>query len=460
METENKYKELKTNTIIIGISNIGSKAIAFILAPLYSYYLSTSQYGQMDLITTTTSLLVPIICLDLFEAAFRFCSDNESNKKMVLSTCLTTCIPSFLILVLVSIVAFIVADSPKLIIYTCIYLILDSINQILQQYLRGTDKLKAFAMSGVINSITLLASNILFLVLLKLELDGWLISYLFGKLAMLLYIAKSCDLKSNYSIKYFSRDLLRELLKYCIPLLPTQIMWWVMNASDRYMLALFIGTSINGIYAVANKLPSLLSIFENIFYQSFQITGVKDAKEKDNELYSKIFNSYLNVLTVGILAILIFLKQLIILLFDNEYSSAWMPSAILLIAVLVHALSGNLGVYYTTSKKTKGALITSSIGAITNIVLNAIFIPKFSIMAAATTTLIGYIVTLFIRWFDVKKIVKIKLNHANALLCTISICIQLILYFIPGILSILLRCAIFAYNLYLNKNIIMRILKR
>ena len=461
MEIKESYRELKRNIIIIGISNIGSKAIAFLLAPLYSYYLSTTQYGQMDLITTTTNLLVPIICLDLFEAAFRFCSDNELDKKVVISTCLTTCIPSFFILLIVLIITLHIAKTPKLIIYTCIFLILDSINQILQQYLRGIGKLNAFALSGVINSITLLVFNFIFLILLKLELDGWLISYLFGKIAVLIYTAKNCDLKDNYSIYYFDKKLLQELLEYCIPLLPTQIMWWIMNASDRYMLALYINTSINGIYAVANKLPSLLSIFENIFYQSFQIVGVKDANNKENnELYSNIFNSYLNVLTIGILAILIFLKQITILIFDKEYCSAWMPSAILLIAVLIHALSGNIGIYYTVFKKTKGALVTSSIGAITNIILNTIFIPKYSIMAAATTTLIGYLVTLFIRWFDIKRMITIKLNYKNAIICTFSIIMQLILYYIPGKISILSRCIIFTIILYRKRNIIIKIIKR
>ena len=50
MASRQSYNELKQNTIIIGISNIGSKAISFILAPLYSYYLSTSQFGTMDFI--------------------------------------------------------------------------------------------------------------------------------------------------------------------------------------------------------------------------------------------------------------------------------------------------------------------------------------------------------------------------------------------------------------------------
>lgn len=58
---DSNYKELRRNTIIIAIANMGSKLIMFILAPLYSYYMNTAEYGTMDLISTTVGLLVIVI---------------------------------------------------------------------------------------------------------------------------------------------------------------------------------------------------------------------------------------------------------------------------------------------------------------------------------------------------------------------------------------------------------------
>lgn len=88
MMDKKTYSELKRNTIIIAISNLGSKAISFILAPLYSYYMTTAEYGTMDLITTTVGLLFPFVCIDIFEATFRFANDQKYNEKTVLSTSL------------------------------------------------------------------------------------------------------------------------------------------------------------------------------------------------------------------------------------------------------------------------------------------------------------------------------------------------------------------------------------
>ena len=75
---DSNYKELRRNTIIIAIANMGSKLIMFILAPLYSYYMNTGEYGTMDLISTTVGLLVPVLCLDIYEAH----SDSQAIKPI------------------------------------------------------------------------------------------------------------------------------------------------------------------------------------------------------------------------------------------------------------------------------------------------------------------------------------------------------------------------------------------
>ena len=97
MSGKEPYKQLKRNTLIIAIGNLGSKAIAFVLAPLYSFYLTTSQYGTMDLITTTVGLVMPFFCLDIFEATFRYSNDKEYDENKVISSSLFVCLPGFIV---------------------------------------------------------------------------------------------------------------------------------------------------------------------------------------------------------------------------------------------------------------------------------------------------------------------------------------------------------------------------
>jgi O-antigen/teichoic acid export membrane protein len=461
MASKQNYNELKRNTLIIGISNLGSKSISFILAPLYSYYLSTSQYGTMDLITTTAGLIMPLLCLDIYEAAFRFASDKKYDDKTVFSS-------SFSLSFLMSLLAIIVVGAlnifiniPAVVSFSILSAVVDANYQVLSQFARGQNRMKVFALSGVINSVVLFASDILFLVLLRYGLNGWMIAYIIGKVIACLYVMWAVKIKSCFSFRSISKTFYKEAVKYALPLLPTTSMWWVMNASDRYIITLFMGTAANGIYAVANKMPSLLSVFENIFYQAWQTSSINALEDKNRDkFYSGVFQNYFSILALGVLGLLLILKPLTIHLFAREYESAWMCTAILVIGVMFHALGGNLGTLYGTFKSTKGALITAIIGAVTNTVLNFIFIPHFGIMAAAATTLVGYIAVLLYRWWDVKKFVRLTISPAFVVLWLALIAVQFALYYWEGLISYGIRAVIVVLGFYLNRDLILRILKR
>lgn len=460
MATKQNFNELKRNTIIIGISNLGSKAISFILAPLYSYYLSTSQYGMMDLITTTAGLLMPLLCLDIYEATFRFASDKKYDDRTVFSSSFSLCALMSILAIIIIAILNIFISAPMVMSFSVISAVVDANYQVLSQFARGQNKMKIFALSGVVNSVFLLVSNILFLVLLHYGLTGWLFAYIFGKVIACLYVIWKIKVTNFFSIKSINRAFYAEAAKYALPLLPNTMMWWVMNASDRYMIAVFLGTAANGIYAVANKMPSLLSVFENIFFQAWQTSSINALEDKDRDkFYSRVFKNYFSILTLGVLGLLLILKPLTIQLFAHDYESAWMCTAILVVAVMFHALGGNLGTLYGTFKSTKGALITSIIGAGINIVLNFIFVPYWGIMAAAITTLIGYIAVLVCRWWDVKKFVKLTLDPIFVISCLGLIAVQLTLYYVDGIVSYMVRILLVIIALYFNKSLVLKILK-
>lgn len=438
---DQRYNELKKNTLIIAISNIGSKSIAFLLAPIYSHYLDTSQYGVMDLVTTTVSLVTPIICLDIYEATFRYSNDDTKESK-ILSSSLVLAIPSVIALLGV-LIFFIFNQDHEVILYTSIYLVLNVFCNILEQENRGYRRMRIFAYAGIVNSVFLLLFNYVFMIVWKMQLTGWLISFVSAKACEVIYLLYATKVWKHVAVSSVDKELINGMLKYCIPLLPTTTMWWIMNASDRYMLTFFVGASANGIYAVSNKIPSILSAFERIFYQSWQTSAIRSKNNDDyEEFYSEIFNKYLTIISIGIMAVMLVSKLIISVLFDAKYITAWYCVMPLLLAVLVHSLSGNLGTIYVTFKKTKGALTTSFWGAVTNIVLNAIFIPIFGMIAAAYTTLIGYFVTLVVRWIDCQKFVKIKIDVKNAIFYVAILIVSSVLYYQDNLPSIILRCVI------------------
>ena len=78
-----KGKDLIKNTGILAIGNIATKAITFLLLPLYTALLNAEQYGIIENLTTYVTLLVPIINLQLSQAVFRFATEKRDNHAYV-----------------------------------------------------------------------------------------------------------------------------------------------------------------------------------------------------------------------------------------------------------------------------------------------------------------------------------------------------------------------------------------
>lgn len=93
-----KTKKLLGNSAIFAVGNLGSKLITFLMVPLFTNYLSTEQFGTVDLATTTVNMLSPIVALSIADAVFRFLMDDESDDQAIFTTGLTFTITVSLVL--------------------------------------------------------------------------------------------------------------------------------------------------------------------------------------------------------------------------------------------------------------------------------------------------------------------------------------------------------------------------
>lgn len=429
---DQKVRELRRNTIIIGVANVCSKAIVFILAPLYSYFLSTEQYGIMEIITSTVTLLIPFVCFDIYEATFRFSNPTEyDDDKTVFSSSIFVCIIGSLLFAVIAVVLKVGFSVEKYYVYTIAFAVAEAFNHIMQQYARGQNRMHIFAFSSVLNTICLLVCNLYFLCYLRMGLTGWLLSYLFAKLVVAVYLCVGLKVGRTFSIRSISFSYIKKYLRFCLPLMPTNTMWWIMNVSDRYMITYFIGASATGLYGVSAKFPSVVSILENVFYQSWQTTAIHAMGDKDRDkFFSDIITKYIVILCIGIMGLLSVSRQAIAIFFSNDYYEAWYCAAPLIVAVLMHAVSGCLGSMYTVFKKTNGVLYSAVFGGIVNIILNALLIPRMGSIGAAIATLVGYTVVMIIRWKDSTQFCKLTLNFKEIVVFYILIPVQLVLYYV------------------------------
>ncbi|WP_062351798.1 oligosaccharide flippase family protein [Bacillus kwashiorkori] len=457
----NIYKNLVNNSLVFALGNLGTKLIVFFLVPLYTYYLTTSEFGMVDLLTTTVSLLMPIFTLSIFDSVLRFVMDKSYDRQIVLINALIIIFIGFILLLLLSPVLIKYLPFSDYILYFYILLLVQSIFTTLSQYIRAKGMVKLFASSGIINAFILLISNIFLLVLFNKGILGYLMSLIIANVISILFVVIFGKVKKDINLKKINFKLMKEMLQYSIPLMPNALMWWIMSFSDRYILTFLIGLSANGLYAVASKIPSILNIVNSIFFQAWQMSAIEEAKSEDkSKFYSNVFNVFSLTMLVFTSLLLIHLKFIMGFLVADTYFASWKYVPFLLLGVVFSSFSGFLGTNYIAAKKTSGVFKTSFIGAIINIAANIMLIPIIGINGAAIGTMISFAVIWILRIIDTKQFVSIKMNVRKLLLALIIIFIQIGVLYQSFKFEYLIQISLFLILILVNYNEFRIVLKK
>lgn len=423
----NRYKKLVGNSLIFAIGNLGSKLMQFIMIPLYSYTLTTSQYGKVDFLTTVVSLLLPIFSLDIYDAAFRFVLDKSDNRTQTLNTSLLfITLVSIGLIPLTILLQLLIKDYPLL--NTGFLLVASMFFSLISNYARAINKIRQFAIAGIINSLTMGFMSFILLYCLHWAMNGYLFSMAMGMVVATIYIIIACRLHLIFNLRLANKKKLSSLFKYGIPLVPNLLAWWLNSTSDRLFILMFIGASANGIYAMASKIPNMLSTLMTIFLQSWQISVVEEYKgEKGKEFITNVFQVFLTTIFIVAIGILMFLKLIFHILVSNSYYTGWHVAPLILLSVVYSTIASFLGTIYTASKQTVPIMYTTVIGAIINIIFSLILIPTIGINGAAMANIISFAVVSLYRYRDIRRDDKIQINwgyliflHVLFIVCTLA----------------------------------------
>lgn len=457
-----KYKKLKSNSIIFAIGNFGSSLLSFLMIPVYTHVLSTAQYGTVDFLQTTVSLLAPLIGLSLFEGTLRFSMDAEEDKGHVVSTSVIATTMLFLITIGVFFLVknFFEIHYPF---YLLIILFLTIFNMMIQNYARAADYIKTYAISGVVTSCLLVISNIVFLVIFHQGVHGYLISIIISLVGSILVNSFFTNFWKVFSFKKFDTPLLKRMLRYSVPLMPNSISWWLTSDISKFLIVYFIGVAANGQYALASKPGAILSLIFMIFSKSWQLSATDEINSPDrNDFFSDIFSKVYELHFIVIAFAIALVHPVFTLLFPASYGDAWKTVPFLLFSVMYSNFAAFMGVTYLAKKKTLNILLSTFASGILNVIVDIILIPRIGIIGAALGSLSAFLFLFIFRLVDTKKYVETKLNMPNFFGSQIALtCLTF------GILSVtnwkmlaLIYVVTIATVLYLNRKFIILLLGR
>lgn len=407
----------------------------FIL-PLIVHFLSVENIADWRIISTTVSLLLPLLTLNILDGSGMFFS-SDFEKNSVSEKFNSVLNVSFLILLIGTVpLYFILINSDTLSSLT--YLIITNvfvsylfkISVFIPQVYQKTKKLL------IVNFITEYGSALITVLLMY---SNWVSLYTLIYPIFVVNILSSIWLLSiifreiKFRLFFIKKEFVVKSLRISIPLIPVFFTEWIIASISIYFISYYHNKNMVAGFSIALSIATLIltlkATLQYFWFSTCSNLLINNKMEEFNKFYSLIFRSFSLVIILGTFFYLFFVNDLVLVLSSKNYLYLNYPIIIISIGYGFLILSSLLnGILYSLTK-TKEIMWIYLISAIIGIVINFLLIPKYGLIGASISTLIGNICLYFGMDIVVKRIIKLpKINNYFTFLSIV------ILLFFSGLL--------------------------
>lgn len=407
---------LAKHSMIYGTGTVINSVVAILLLPIYTRYLTPTDYGVKELIGLTVDIVGILIATAVSSGVLRFYFEyeNEQDRNEVISAAIIgLSLLAFAAFLLLSFftkpMAGYIIDAPGLYYYFNISLVsmwLNSVNDVGFGYLRAKQKSVLFVLLSFFRLVVAISFNIYFIVFLKLGVLGVLLS------TLIVAFITTCLL--NIPILFivgvrFSSSKLIELIRFGIPVVPAQLGAFIVHLSDRFFLKAFCSIAETGIYSLGYRFGTTPGTFISVpFNQIWQPRRFELYKQPGSEeLFGRIFTYYLALLTFVGLVIAVLTREVLMIMADPRYWSAYAIVPIIILANIIYNTNSHINMGILIQKKTKYLAYIDGSNGVFILILNFLLIPRFGIYGAAYATLIAFIYKTVLYYYFSSRIYKI-----------------------------------------------------
>jgi O-antigen/teichoic acid export membrane protein len=229
----------------------------------------------------------------------------------------------------------------------------------------------------------------------------------------------------DFSFKFVKASTVKSMLKYSVPMIPTAIFWWITSVSNRFVVKEVCGDDVNGLFAAAYKIPTVITLLTTIFIEAWHFSAVNDADNNDRgSFFSTVFKSYMGIIFMAASGLIAFSKICTIILFADSYYDAWQYMPTLILATTFSALTTFMGSVYLVKKKSVMSFLTAMTGAVVNLALSFVLIPRIGAHGAALAAAASYFVSFALRTFTAQKFVRFDFHPEKLAINTALVGVQ------------------------------------
>lgn len=421
----NLYRNLISNTVLFGISTFGARFLTFLLTPFYTRVLSSAEYGITDLLIQTGNLIIPIASVGIANGVIRYGLERSSSKASVFTTGILVTLAGFFVLALASPLLDQLTFLSGYVRLVLLYVLAANLHSICNQFARALGHVRLFALDGILRTVLTILLNILLLAVFPMGAAGYVLANVLADGIAAVFVFSAAKEWRYLCLSSLSRPEAGRMLRYSAPLVPSTLCSWIINISDRYLIALLIGSAATGIYAVSNKVPNILMNVAGIFTSAWQLSALAEQPKAEKErFFSNVYAVYSAIAFVTASGVILMARLSTSLLAAPEYYEAWRYVPVLTLATTFACLGSFLSSIYMVEQRSTATLVTTMLGAACNLAGNFFLIPLWGSMGAAVSTLFSYILIFTVRALYTRSMLRIHWALHRLLPCVLLLCIQ------------------------------------
>ena len=417
-----KYSKLAGNTLIFAISSFSSKLLTLIVQPFLTYAMAEiSDLGLSKILSQYANLLIPFVSMGMSNAIIRFGLDKGNSEKQVFTNGLLTILGGFGILVLCWPIARFLPDMAQYGLLIYLYVLMSCLRTLCTQFVRSRQWNKLVAVDGVLCTVATMAFYVLYLVGFKWGANGYLLAIISGDFVSVLFLMVTGKLWNYVELKGINKNLWKQMLHFSLPMIPAQISFWIINASDLFFVREMCsgldgrdGNAWSGLLSTGYFLPTILTTLGLIFYDAWQLSAVTE-EEGRARFFTKIFRTYSSVLFCCAAGI-IWLCRPVMHIMKSNYYYAWHFVPFLVLASTCSCFNQFMNSVYVVTKKSSRSMVTMMAGAISNCVMNYFFIKWWGPIGATYASFLGLALVFTLRSIDANRMIHMHVHPGRVLL--------------------------------------------
>ena len=424
-------KGILKDTLVYSAASFIAKGVGFFLIPLYTRLLSPADYGTLDLLNVFMAFAVVVISGELFQGVARFLPEmkTEEEKALCASTTLLVVFSSFVVFVGVSLAfsgtisGLLLKNrgSADIIRLALPWIALSALLETCQSQLRYDLKSRQYSVASVLVVSVSLASTVLFVLVFKLGVRGFILGQMLGSFAGVLASFSFARNRYRFAI---SGKLLKQMLTFSLPLIPSSLTVLLWSYIDRFFIRNYLSIGEVGIYGIGVRFASLASIL--LMGMNMALTPIIYAsykKEETPENLSRIFSLFVLAVTPLLMGALFFSREVLVVMTTEKYYAAAAVIPFLMTGAILSQLY-NFAPGIFIAKKTYLIIVVNAVACLFSVGANLLLIPRIGILGAGIVNAANGLVVFSIYILFGQRVYKIPYRGGDIVIACASVAVS------------------------------------